>query len=74
MSPRVVNQKENKVDFISIEDLRSKKESLKKLRKFVESNFEFVGDKFASQVREIYYDSSRKKIFMAQRLLKKDKS
>ena len=61
MSPRVVNQKENKVDFISIEDLRSKKESLKKLRKFVESNFEFVGDKFASQVREIYYDSSRKK-------------
>ena len=29
MSPRVVNQKENKVDFISIEDLRSKKESLK---------------------------------------------
>ena len=61
MSPRVVNQKENKVDFISIEDLRSKKESLKKLRKFVESNFEFVGDKFASQVREIYYDTSRKK-------------
>ena len=31
------------------------------MKKFVENNFEFVGDKFASQVREIYYDSSRKK-------------
>ena len=61
MSPRVVNHKETKHDFISIEDLRSKKEGLKKLKKFVENNFEFVGDKFASQVREIYYDTSRKK-------------
>ena len=61
MSPRVVNQKETKPDFISIEDLRIKKEGLKKLKKFVENNFEFVGDKFASQVREIYYDTSRKK-------------
>ena len=61
MSPRVVNNKENKSDFISIEDLRGKKEALKKLKKFVENNFEFVGDKFASQVREIYYDTSRKK-------------
>ncbi len=61
MSPRVVNNKETKSDFISIEDLRGKKEALKKLKKFVENNFEFVGDKFASQVREIYYDTSRKK-------------
>ena len=61
MSPRVVNNKETKLDFISIEDLRGKKEALKKLKKFVENNFEFVGDKFASQVREIYYDTSRKK-------------
>ena len=61
MSPRVVNQKETKPDFISIDDLRIKKEGLKKLKKFVENNFEFVGDKFASQVREIYYDASSKK-------------
>ena len=61
MSPRVVNNKETKSDFISIENLRGKKEALKKLKKFVENNFEFVGDKFASQVREIYYDTSRKK-------------
>ena len=61
MSPRVVNQKEAKPDFISIEDLRSKKEGLKKLKKFVENNVEFVGDKFASKVREIYYDRSMKK-------------
>ena len=61
MSPRVVNQKENKVDFISENDLKNKKEELKRLKRFVENNFEFVGDKFASKVREIYYDSSRKK-------------
>ena len=61
MSPRVVNNKENKSDFISIEDLRGKKEALKKLKKFVENNFEFVGDKFASQVREIYYDKKSNK-------------
>ena len=61
MSPRVVNNKETKSDFVSIENLRGKKEALKKLKKFVENNFEFVGDKFASQVREIYYDTSRKK-------------
>ena len=61
MSPRVVNQKDNKIDSISIEDLQKEKKSLIKLKKFVENNFEFVGDKFASKVREIYYDSSGKK-------------
>ncbi len=61
MSPRVVNQKENKADFISENDFRNKKEELKRLKRFVENNFEFVGDKFASKVRQIYYDSSRKK-------------
>ena len=28
------------------------------MRNFVEKNFEFVGDKFAKKVRDIYYDKN----------------
>ncbi len=31
------------------------------MRKFVEKNFEFVGDQLPSKVRDIYYDKSKKK-------------
>ena len=31
------------------------------MRKFVEQNFEFVGDRFADKVREIYYDKKSNK-------------
>ena len=32
-----------------------------KIRKFVEKNFEFVGDKFPKEVREIYYNNKKNK-------------
>ena len=31
------------------------------MRKFVEKNFEFVGDKFSKEVREIYYNKKNNK-------------
>ena len=34
---------------------------LLKLRNYVEKNFEFVGDKFADKVRQVYYDKNTKK-------------
>ena len=37
------------------------KNDLLELRKYVEKNFEFVGDKFASKVRQVYYDKNTKK-------------
>jgi hypothetical protein len=37
------------------------KNKLLKLRKFVENNFEFVGDQFSKKVREVYYDKETKK-------------
>ena len=37
------------------------KRDLKKLRNYVEKNFEYVGSNFASKAREIYYDKKRKK-------------
>ena len=37
------------------------KKDLLKIRKFVEKNFEFVGEKFSKEVREIYYDNKKNK-------------
>jgi hypothetical protein len=34
---------------------------LKKIKRFIEKNFEFVGEKFSSKVREIYYDNKKNK-------------
>ena len=41
--------------------LLNEKNELIKLRKHVEKNFEFVGDKFSEKVREVYYDKDTKK-------------
>ena len=38
------------------------KKDLLKLRKFVEKNFEYVGENFPTEVRKIYYDKKRIKI------------
>ena len=61
MSPNIVGKKKivekkfNNKEFIKI------KKDLLKIRKFVEKNFEFVGDKFSKKVREIYYDNKKNK-------------
>jgi len=34
---------------------------MQEIKKFVEKNFEFVGDKFTREVREIYYDNKKNK-------------
>ena len=44
------------------------------LRKYVEKNAEYVGDKFASEARSIYYDKKMLEIFMALLLQKKQAS
>ena len=63
MSPQISSfnfKKENKSAFNHKDYYKVKKE-LTKVRKFVEKNFEFVGDKLPSKVRDIYYDKSKKK-------------
>ena len=37
------------------------KKDLLKLRKFVEKNFDYVGENFPSEVRKVYYDKKRNK-------------
>jgi hypothetical protein len=61
MSPGTINSKEVKLGNPSRNDYLKVKNDLVKLRKFVEKNFEFVGEKFADRVRNVYYDHSSKK-------------
>lgn len=62
MSPRVINSN-SKLDINNTKnsDILKIKNDLNKLRNYVEKNFEFVGDKFATKVREVYYDEKNKK-------------
>ena len=58
MSPRISNKK--KINF-PYKEIKRMKKDLAKLRKFVEKNFEYVGENFPREVRKIYYDKKRNK-------------
>ena len=62
MAPTILNSKEkdNQTDKIN-KNLKSKKNKLLSLRKYVEKNFDYVGKDFGKKVREIYYDKKSKK-------------
>ena len=63
MAPTVFGSKENNEEFkVFNENLKNEKNKLLELRKFVESNFEFVGKNFSKKVREVYYDKKSKKM------------
>jgi len=62
MSPMVSGIKERNIEIQKLnENLINEKDKLLKLRKFVESNFEYVEKDFSKRVREIYYDKKNKK-------------
>ena len=58
MSPRIAHKK--KVNFPN-KEIRQMKRDLLKLRKFVEKNFDYVGDNFPREVRKVYYDKKKNK-------------
>ena len=62
MSPMVsgTKLKEDKINLLD-QKLLNEKNQLIKLRKHIEKNFEFVGDKFSEKVRDVYYDKETKK-------------
>ena len=60
MSPRIINNSNNKNQLEEKKYSRIKKD-LSKLRQFIETNFENVGDKFHSRVRSVYYDKKKNK-------------
>ena len=62
MAPMVSGTKEKKIEIQELnKNLVNEKNKLLKLRKFVESNFEYVEKDFSKRVREIYYDKKNKK-------------
>jgi len=52
--------KEDSMNLLN-EKLSSKKNELLQIRKYLEKNFEFVGDKFSQKAREVYYNKETRK-------------
>ena len=63
MSPMISNSAKEKRKFndISKNDFQNEKIKLLKLRKYIENNFDYVGENFSQKVREIYYDKKSNK-------------
>ena len=62
MAPMLNGIKENNSHIKMFnENLQKEKKKLVQLRKFVEKNFEYVGENFSEKVREVYYDKNTKK-------------
>ena len=62
MAPMVSGIKfKQDTDLLFDKKLLNDKNKLSKLREYVEKNFEFVGDKFSKEVKEIYYDKKNNK-------------
>ena len=63
MAPMISNRhKKNNNLNLNNKILKDKKKQLLELRKFIEKNFEYVGNNFSKKVREIYYDKNSKKM------------
>ena len=61
MAPMVSGTKQIDDKIGNSTSLKNKKNQLLQLRKFVENNFEFVGENFSTKVREVFYDNKSKK-------------
>ncbi len=62
MAPMISGSKsKGKGEELLDKEFLKQRNNLLKLRKHVEKNFEFVGDKFSEKVREVYYDRKSKK-------------
>ena len=61
MSPRILKSKlrYSKKDLINKKEIVKVKNDLLKIRKFIEKNFEYVGDKLAEKVKDIYYNDKK---------------
>ena len=61
MAPNIVGKKKIIVKKFNSKEYNKLRKDLLKIKKFVEKNFEFVGDKCPKEVREIYYDNKKNK-------------
>ena len=61
MSPNIVVKKKAEEKKFNNKEFNKIKKDLIRMRKFIEKNFKFVGDKFPKEAREIYYDNKKNK-------------
>ena len=61
MSPRIASKEQKEKNNQSLKEIKKIRKDLLKMQKFVEKNFEYVGDHFPREVRSIYYDKSKNK-------------
>ena len=62
MAPMISNTKNKAIKFDIIDkDYNERKNNLLQIRKFIEKNFDYVGEDFSKKVREIYYDKKNNK-------------
>tara|TARA_B100000579_G_C22843418_1_gene862937 strand:- start:2468 stop:2893 length:426 start_codon:yes stop_codon:yes gene_type:complete len=60
MSPKIVGSSKKELEnFSSNKEFIKVKKDLIKIRKFVEKNFEYVGERFPQEVRNVYYDKRK---------------
>lgn len=61
MSPRIANLKKTSKNEIIEKEFKKIKKDLMNIKKFVKQNFEFVGDRFSKEVKNMYYDKKSNK-------------
>jgi hypothetical protein len=62
MSPMISNLSNKKEKIKEIDKgVKEEKNKLFRLRKYIETNFDYVGKDFSKKVREVYYDQKNKK-------------
>ena len=62
MAPMISSPKDrdDQIEIIG-KDYKNEKNKLLQLRKYIEKNFDYVGNDFSKKVREVYYDKKNKK-------------
>ena len=61
MAPSGLSQEQKQKNQKSIKYIKKIQKNLSKMRNFVEKNFEYVGNNFPREVRNIYYDKRKNK-------------
>ena len=62
MAPMISSRKEKNKKFEVNKILKEERNQLLNLRKYIEKNFEYVGNNFSKKVREVYYNKDNKKM------------
>ncbi len=61
MAPSVLSQEQKQKNQKSIKYIKKIQKDLLKMRNFIEKNFEYVGNNFPREVRNVYYDKRKNK-------------